>query len=138
MVQDLLFAPILYGHEDLTGHLLLLVDLLLSFVQISFSIFGVGRSWRGKGWLDWLNSNSFFFGNDGLQILRVHDSKGYHIDVPLDRPLLPSVVGPLEGFRGFELTGFVSRLGKCLSVGNYEVGLDILVQDVHCSHGFDG
>ena len=52
VLQHLLLAFVLDGHQNLSCSLLLLVDLFFCFVQISFSIFGVGGSWRGKSWLD--------------------------------------------------------------------------------------
>jgi hypothetical protein len=42
VVQHLLLASVLDGHQDLSRHSLLFEDLFFGFVQISFSIFGVG------------------------------------------------------------------------------------------------
>jgi len=66
VVQNLLFASVLDGHEDLSGRLLLLVDLLLRFVQVSFSIFRVGGSWWGEGRFNRLDSDSFLLLDYGL------------------------------------------------------------------------
>ena len=138
VVQDLLLAPVLYGNQDLSSNLLLLVDLFFSLVQISFSVFGVGRSWRGVDWLDRLYSDSFFFSHNRLQVGWVHESKGDCVDVPVDSSLLPSLMGSLEGVGGLDLTGFMGSLGKSLGVRDFEIGLSLLVQNVHGSHGFDG
>ena len=62
MVQDLLLASVFDGHQNLSRTLLLLVDVVLGFIT-----FGVGESWRGKGRLDRLDSDSFFFGNNRKQ-----------------------------------------------------------------------
>ena len=66
MVQYLLLASVLDGHQDLSGRLLLFVDLLLRFVQVSFSIFSVGGSWWGEDRFDRFDSDSFLLLDYGL------------------------------------------------------------------------
>ena len=61
MVQDLLFAAVLYGHEDLAGHLLLLEDLLLCLVEVPFSVFRVIRFRKYVGWFDRFDADSVLF-----------------------------------------------------------------------------
>ena len=138
VVQNLLLASVLDGHQDLSGRFLLFVDLLLRFVEVSFSVFSVGGSWWGEDWFHWLDSDSFFLQDYGLQVVGIHESEGHCVHVPLDGSVLPSLVGSLEGIGCLDLAGFVGGFGKSLSVRDFEVGLGLFVQDVQCSHGFDG
>ena len=68
----------------------------------------------------------------------IHKSECHGVYVSVKGSLLPSLVGSLESFRGFVLSGFVGRLGKSLSIRYFEVWLGLLVQDIQSSHGFDG
>jgi hypothetical protein len=84
MVQDLLLASVLDGNQHLSPPFLLLVDLFFGFIQISFSVFDISGSWRGKDCLDRFDPDSFLLQNDGLQILWAHDSEGDCVDVLFD------------------------------------------------------
>ncbi len=138
VVQNLLFASVLDGHEDLSGRLLLLVDLLLRFVEVSFSVFSVSGSWWGEDWFNRLDSDSFFLQDYGLQVVGIHESEGHCVHVPLDGSLLPSLMRSLEGVGCFDLAGFVGSFGESLSIRDFEVGLGLLVQNIQSSHRFDG
>ncbi len=98
MVQDLLFASILDGHEHLASDLLLLEDLLFSFVQVPFPVFGVVRFRKNVGWLNGLDANPFFFVQDSqLGHVPCYGVEGDCVYIPLEESISPSGVGSFEG-----------------------------------------
>ena len=66
MIENLLLASILYGHKNLSRQFLLLENLFLGLVEVSLSIFGVGRDRRGIDRLHWLDPYSFLLQDDSL------------------------------------------------------------------------
>ena len=113
MVKDMLFAPILYGHEHLTSHLLLLEDSLFGFVQVLFAVFCVMRFWKYIGWFHWLDADSFLFIQDGyLGHMFRHGVEGDCVCIPLEQSISPSGVGSFESIRCLEESTFVGSSGE--------------------------